>query len=45
MKQALIEGATLLTDNNMFEQGHGKLNILKSIKLLSSYQPKVFFKL
>lgn len=41
MKQALIEGATLLADNNMFEQGHGKLNILKSIKILSTYQPKV----
>ncbi|CAO1416110.1 unnamed protein product [Diamesa tonsa] len=41
MKQALIEGATLLTENNMFEQGHGKLNILKSIKILSQYQPKV----
>lgn len=41
MKQALIEGATRLTDNNMFEQGHGKLNILKSMKILSSYTPKV----
>lgn len=41
MKQALIEGATRLNDNNMFEQGHGKLNILKTIKILSEYQPKV----
>ncbi|CRL02462.1 CLUMA_CG015092, isoform A [Clunio marinus] len=41
IKQALIEGATHLNDNNMFEQGHGKLNILKSIKILSEYQPKV----
>lgn len=41
VKQALIEGATRLNDNNMFEQGHGKLNILKSIKILSEYQPKV----
>lgn len=41
MKQALIEGATRLNDNNMFEQGHGKINILKSIKILSQYQPKV----
>jgi len=41
MKQALIEGASRLNDNNMFEQGHGKLNILKSIKILSQYQPKV----
>lgn len=41
VKQALIEGATRLNDNNMFEQGHGKLNILKSIKILSDYQPRV----
>lgn len=41
MKQALIEGATRLNDNNMFEQGHGKLNILKSMKILSEYVPKV----
>lgn len=41
VKQALIEGATRLSDNNMFEQGHGKLNILKSIKILSEYQPRV----
>jgi membrane-bound transcription factor site-1 protease len=25
----------------MFEQGHGKLNILKSIKILSDYQPRI----
>jgi membrane-bound transcription factor site-1 protease len=41
IKQALIEGATRINDNNMFEQGHGKLNILKSIKILSEYQPRV----
>lgn len=41
MKQALIEGATRLTDNNMFEQGHGKLNLLKSMKILSEYVPRV----
>ncbi|XP_055854672.1 membrane-bound transcription factor site-1 protease isoform X2 [Episyrphus balteatus] len=41
MKQALLEGATRLSDNNMFEQGHGKLNILKSMKILSMYTPKV----
>lgn len=41
MKQALIEGATRLHDNNMFEQGYGKLNILKSMKILSEYIPKV----
>lgn len=41
MKQALIEGATRLHDNNMFEQGHGKLNILKSMRVLSTYTPRV----
>uniref|UniRef100_A0A182N2M0 Membrane-bound transcription factor site-1 protease n=1 Tax=Anopheles dirus TaxID=7168 RepID=A0A182N2M0_9DIPT len=41
MKQALIEGAQRLTDNNMFEQGHGKLNILRSMKALAAYRPRV----
>lgn len=41
MKQALIEGATRLHNNNMFEQGYGKLNILKSMKILSEYTPKM----
>lgn len=41
LKQALIEGSTRLSDNNMFEQGHGKLNILKSMKILSTYEPKI----
>lgn len=41
MKQVLIEGATRLINNNMFEQGYGKLNILKSMKLLTEYTPKV----
>uniref|UniRef100_A0A8D8L724 Membrane-bound transcription factor site-1 protease n=1 Tax=Culex pipiens TaxID=7175 RepID=A0A8D8L724_CULPI len=41
MKQSLIEGAQRLQENNMFEQGHGKLNILKSMKILSTYKPKV----
>lgn len=41
MKQVLIEGATRLNDNNMFEQGYGKLNILKSMKIMSEYTPRV----
>lgn len=41
MKQVLIEAATRLTDSNMFEQGYGKLNILKSMQLLTEYTPKV----
>ena len=41
VKQILIEGATKLKHNNMFEQGSGKLNILQSMDLLHSYKPKV----
>ncbi|XP_017470330.1 PREDICTED: membrane-bound transcription factor site-1 protease isoform X2 [Rhagoletis zephyria] len=41
MKQILIEGAERLPDNNMFEQGHGKLDILKSMQLLLTYEPKI----
>lgn len=41
MKQVLIEGAERLLDNNMFEQGHGKLDILKSMQLLLTYEPKI----
>ncbi|XP_046807318.1 membrane-bound transcription factor site-1 protease isoform X2 [Lucilia cuprina] len=41
VKQIVIEGATKLQHNNMFEQGYGKLNILKSMELLLSYQPKI----
>lgn len=41
MKQVLLEGSSRLSDNNMFEQGHGKLNILKSMELLATYIPKI----
>lgn len=41
IKQALIEGATRLNENNMFEQGHGKLNILRSLDFLNSYEPQI----
>uniref|UniRef100_A0A336MN80 Membrane-bound transcription factor site-1 protease n=1 Tax=Culicoides sonorensis TaxID=179676 RepID=A0A336MN80_CULSO len=41
IKQALIEGATRLNENNMFEQGHGKLNILRSLDFINSYEPQV----
>ncbi|XP_053954012.1 membrane-bound transcription factor site-1 protease [Anastrepha ludens] len=41
MKQILIEGAERLPDNNMFEQGHGKLDILKSMQLLLTYKPRI----
>lgn len=41
IKQALIEGATRLNENNMYEQGHGKLNILRSLDFLNSYEPQI----
>lgn len=41
IKQALLEGATRLTENNMFEQGHGKLNVLRSLDYLNSYEPQI----
>ncbi|KAM7356943.1 membrane-bound transcription factor site-1 protease isoform 2-T2 [Cochliomyia hominivorax] len=41
VKQIIIEGATRLPNNNMFEQGNGKLNIIKSMELLLSYEPKI----
>ncbi|KAH8295715.1 hypothetical protein KR018_005650 [Drosophila ironensis] len=41
LKQVLIEGAEMLPHYNMFEQGAGKLNLLKSMQLLLSYKPKI----
>ncbi|KAH8373412.1 hypothetical protein KR009_006393 [Drosophila setifemur] len=41
LKQVLIEGAKLLPNYNMFEQGAGKLNLLRSMQLLLSYKPKI----
>lgn len=41
VKQILTEGATKLQNNNMFEQGYGMLNILKSMDLFLSYAPKI----
>ncbi|XP_002086256.2 membrane-bound transcription factor site-1 protease [Drosophila yakuba] len=41
LKQVLIEGAEKLPHYNMFEQGAGKLNLLKSMQLLLSYKPKI----
>jgi hypothetical protein len=34
MRQILIEGAQLLRDANIFEQGFGKLDLLESFALL-----------
>lgn len=41
VKQVLTEGAVRLPHNNIFEQGHGKLNISKSMDLLLAYEPKI----
>lgn len=41
LKQVLIEGAEKLPNYNIFEQGQGKLNLLKSMQLLLRYKPKV----
>uniref|UniRef100_A0A7I4FMN5 Peptidase S8/S53 domain-containing protein n=1 Tax=Physcomitrium patens TaxID=3218 RepID=A0A7I4FMN5_PHYPA len=41
MKQALVEGASRLSGPNMFEQGAGRLNLLKSYEILATYKPRV----
>lgn len=41
MKQALMASARRLPGVNMFEQGHGKLNLIKAYQILSSYKPQV----
>ncbi|XP_067576060.1 membrane-bound transcription factor site-1 protease isoform X2 [Pseudorca crassidens] len=40
MKQALIAAARRLPGVNMFEQGHGKLDLLRAYQILSSYKPQ-----
>lgn len=39
MKQALIAGAERLPQWNMFEQGHGKVDLVKSFEYLQTAQP------
>lgn len=41
MKQCLMSSASRLYDNtaNIFEQGHGKLNLLRAYQQLKSYEP------
>jgi len=41
MKQALIYGAERLPENNIFEQGYGKMNLLETYAYLSAYVPHV----
>nr|DAD44666.1 TPA_asm: hypothetical protein HUJ06_002896 [Nelumbo nucifera] len=40
MKQALVEGAAKLSGPNMYEQGAGKVDLLKSYEILKNYQPR-----
>ncbi|XP_049814659.1 membrane-bound transcription factor site-1 protease isoform X1 [Schistocerca nitens] len=40
MKQALMASARRLPGVNMFEQGHGKLDLLKAFHILNSYKPQ-----
>ncbi|XP_027788811.1 membrane-bound transcription factor site-1 protease isoform X3 [Marmota marmota marmota] len=40
MKQALIASARRLPGVNMFEQGHGKLDLLRAYQILNSYRPQ-----
>eukprot|EP00736_Rhodelphis_marinus_P012364 Rmarinus@m.1287 len=40
VKQALVEGATRIPEANMFEQGAGKINLLRSYEMLSTYVPR-----
>lgn len=39
VKQALISSAVRVPDANMFEQGHGKLDLIKAYRVLSAYTP------
>lgn len=40
MKQALMASAERLSGVNMFEQGQGKLDLIKAYKILNSYTPQ-----
>lgn len=41
MKQALMSSARRLPDTNMFEQGQGKLDLVKAYQILREYKPQV----
>jgi hypothetical protein len=42
MKQALLASARRLPGVGMFEQGAGKLDLLRAYQLLSTYTPQAF---
>jgi membrane-bound transcription factor site-1 protease len=41
VKQALMHSADRIKGSHMFEQGHGKLNLIKAYETLTSYKPQV----
>lgn len=41
IKQALMSSARRLPDSNMFEQGQGKLDLVKAYQTLRDYKPQV----
>ena len=43
MKQSLMATAQRIPDANMFEQGVGKLDLVRAYHELSTYQPHVSF--
>lgn len=43
MKQALMGSAQRLNGVNMFEQGHGKLDLLRAYYMLNNYKPQARF--
>ncbi|CAM1330162.1 MBTPS1 (predicted) [Pycnogonum litorale] len=40
MKQALMASAQRLPAENIFEQGHGKLDLIRTFQVLNNYQPQ-----
>ncbi|KAL3144492.1 hypothetical protein ABBQ32_004231 [Trebouxia sp. C0010 RCD-2024] len=40
MKQALVEGSVPIPGIPMYEQGQGKLNLINSMNILKTYQPR-----
>ena len=41
VKQSLMASARRLPGVNMFEQGHGKLDLVRAYHLLSNYRPHI----
>ena len=40
LKQTLLASAQRIRHANMFEQGHGKLNLLRAFRILNQYVPQ-----